>query len=135
MGKGKDSAASAGRGTGTPAAGKSAAVSPTETPTTPEKDGPDNGSESPSKRIKIDIGGSPFMKKLELENDDKTKIVQYTNDWKVSGNSYMVQVINMSDAHVKDFKEDKELLRAMGCYPFQPMFIQGAPKDFKVNVA
>ena len=71
------SASSAGRGTGTPAPGKSAAVPSTETPTTPEKDGPENGSESPSKRIKIDIGGSPFMKKLELENDDKTKIVQY----------------------------------------------------------
>ena len=108
---------------------------PTMAAASGQKDGPENGSESPSKRIKIDIGGSPFMKKLELENDDKMKIVQYRNDWKVSGNSYMVQVLDMSDTHVKDFKEDKELLRAMGCYPFQPTFIQGAPKDFTVNVA
>ena len=33
---------------------------------------------------------------LACENDDKTKIVQYRNDWKVSGNSYMVQVLDMS---------------------------------------
>ena len=69
---------------------------PTMAAASGQKDGPENGSESPSKRIKIDIGGSPFMKKLELENDDKMKIVQYRNDWKVSGNSYMVHVLDMS---------------------------------------
>lgn len=134
MGKGKETpSASAGRGPGAPVSSKSAVALSAETPTTPEKEGPCNSPESPSKRVKIDIGGSPFKQKLALANDDKTVVVVYMNDWDVSGKSYILHVLNLADAQVQDFKQDKQLLCAIGCYPFQPTFIKDAPPDYKVK--
>ena len=107
MGKGKETpSASAGRGPGAPVSSKSAVALSAETPTTPEKEGPCNSPESPSKRVKIDIGGSPFKQKLALANDDKTVVVVYMNDWDVSGKSYILHVLNLADAQVLDFKQD-----------------------------